>query len=61
MDIGLSRDIFDSFLEYQALVAARFKELQKTFGFTILDGNRSINEITIELRKRINDVLCGKD
>jgi len=60
MDIGLSRDIFDSFMEYQALVAARFKELQKTFGFTILDGNRSVDEIAVELRKRITDVLCGK-
>jgi dTMP kinase len=60
MDIGLSRDIFDSFLQYQALVDAHFKELQKTYGFTILDGNRNADEIAIELRKRINNVLCGK-
>ena len=29
MDLGLSRDMFDSFLQYQDLVAERFKELQQ--------------------------------
>src|ERR1039458_4720698 len=28
MDLGLSRDMFDSFLKYQTLVALKFKELQ---------------------------------
>ena len=28
MDMGLSRDMFDSFLKYQTLVALKFKELQ---------------------------------
>ena len=60
MDLGLSRDMFDSFLKYQALVAAKFKELQATYGFTIVDGHRSPGEINIELRKRIETVLAGK-
>jgi dTMP kinase len=60
MDLGLSRDMFDSFLKYQALVAAKFKELQATYGFTIVDGHRSPGEINIELRKRIEAVLSGK-
>jgi len=60
MDLGLSRDMFDSFLQYQALVALKFKELQATYGFTILDGHRSPDEINIELRKRLESVLAAK-
>jgi dTMP kinase len=57
MDLGLSRDMFDSFLQYQALVAAKFRELQRTYGFTIVDGHCSPDEINIELRRRIESVL----
>ncbi len=60
MDLGLSRDMFDSFLKYQSLVAAKFKSLQKTYDFTIVDGNRSPDQITLDLRKKINDVLAGE-
>jgi dTMP kinase len=57
MDLGLSRDMFDSFLQYQSLVTAKFKELQRTYGFTIVDGHRSPEEINIELRRRIESIL----
>jgi dTMP kinase len=60
MDLGLSRDMFDSFLKYQSLVAAKFKELQATYGFTMVDGHRTPEEINIELRKHIESVLAGK-
>jgi dTMP kinase len=59
MDLGLSRDMFDSFLQYQALVAAKFRELQRAYGFTIVDGHRSTDEISLELRRRIQSVLAG--
>src|SRR4051812_13748628 len=39
MDIGLSRDVFDSFVQYQTAMAAAFRELQKSYGFNIVDGN----------------------
>lgn len=60
MDLGLSRDMFDSFLKFQALVAAKFKELQNDYAFTIVDGDRSPDEITQELRKKISAVLMEK-
>src|SRR5213083_2025322 len=41
MDLGLSRDMFDSFLKYQALMANKFERLQSTYGFSIIDGDRS--------------------
>jgi len=59
MDLGLSRDMFDSFLQYQSLVAAKFKELQRTYGFAIVDGHCSADEINVELRRRIESVLTG--
>lgn len=59
MDVGLSRDIFDAFLKYQALVEKQFKRLQGIYGFTIVDGHRSIETITDELQKKISAVLTG--
>ncbi len=60
MDLGLSRDMFDSFIKYQSLVEAQFKRLQKDYGFTIVDGNRPADEINEELRRKIALVLAGK-
>lgn len=57
MDIGLSRDMFDSFLKYQTLMQEQFHRLQKTYGFEIIDANRSMDSITRELRKKINALL----
>jgi dTMP kinase len=60
MDLGLSRDMFDSFLKYQALVGEEFLRLQSTYGFTIVDAHRSVEEINLELRKKISAVMVGK-
>lgn len=59
MDLGLTRDMFDSFLKYQGLVEKQFKKLQATYGFTIVDGNHSVEEINTELQKKIAAVLTG--
>jgi dTMP kinase len=59
MDLGLSREMFDSFLKYQALMAAQFQRLQKTYGFQIINGNRSPDHVTAELRQKIEAVLYG--
>jgi len=60
MDIGLSRDVFDSFVKYQTALQGAFRQLQKTYGFTIVDGNRSVDDLTAELRRKISGVLAGK-
>lgn len=59
MDLGLSRDMFDSFLKYQTLVEEQFKRLQSTYGFTIVDGHRPIDAIYSELQNKIEAVLAG--
>ena len=60
MDLGLSRDMFDSFLKYQSLMIEQFQRLQKTYGFRIIDGNQSVDGIYDELRKDIEEVMKGQ-
>ncbi|HWF17766.1 MAG TPA: thymidylate kinase [Verrucomicrobiae bacterium] len=60
MDLGLSREMFDSFLKYQSLMAQEFKRLQSIYGFSIVDGNRTPDEINVELQKKIEAVVTGK-
>src|SRR5215471_10341944 len=57
MDLGLSRDMFDSFMKYQTSVQQIFRRLQATYGFTIVDGLRSAEAISADLRKKISAVL----
>ncbi len=60
MDLGLSREMFDSFLKYQSLMAKQFQRLQAIYGFHIIDGDRSPDEINAELKRQIEVVLVGK-
>jgi dTMP kinase len=59
MDLGLSRDMFDSFMKYQNAMRLTFGQLQATYGFTIVDGMRSADVINTELREKIEAVLVG--
>src|SRR2546423_1791276 len=43
MDLGMSRDMFDSFVQYQGAMRDAFRRLQKTYAFTILNGNRPVD------------------
>ena len=60
MDLGSSRDMFDSFMNYQTAMQKTFRHLQTMYGFTIVDGMRSAAAISTELRKKISAVLAGK-
>jgi len=60
MDLGLARDMFDSFLRDQAMVAGQFERLQKNYGFSIVDATRSVEEINPGLRRRISGVTAGR-
>src|SRR5438552_6632376 len=53
MDLGLSRDMFDSFMKYQNAVQQTFRRLQTTYGSTIVDGMRSSEAISAELQRKI--------
>jgi len=60
MDLGLSRDMFDSFLKYQEMMIDQFERLRLAYDFDIVDGSRSLEEINADLRRHIEDVLQGE-
>src|SRR5438105_2439671 len=60
MDLGLSRDMFDSFMKYQTAMQQTFRAMQTTYGFSIVDGLRPADAINAELQKKIGAVLAGK-
>jgi dTMP kinase len=57
MDLGLSRDMFDSFVKYQRQLAAEFTAMQKEFGFQVINANQRVERIQRELRRRIGALL----
>jgi len=59
MDLGLSRDMFDSFVKYQTSMQTVFQHLQNTYQFNIVDANRSVDSVTRDLRKKIGALLDG--
>lgn len=60
LDLGLARDMYDSFLKYQALMQNEFARLQRRYGFETLNGNRTIRAISVDLRSRIERALGQK-
>jgi dTMP kinase len=53
-DMGLSEDMFESFLKYQGMLAKEFRRMQKKYGLVRIDGNRSPEEIHRDLKARID-------
>ena len=60
MDIGLSRDVYVSFLKYQTAMQTQFRRMQKSYGFEIVDGSRTADDVSVELQKKITDLLAAK-
>ena len=60
MDLGLSRDMFESFIEYQKRIVDTFRHLRTEYEFTMVDGDRSVDEVQAELRMRIGAMLKGE-
>jgi dTMP kinase len=61
LDLGLSRDVFDSFLKYQAAMGEAFRQLQRTYKFEIIDANRPVSAVNKELCKKIRVILADND
>jgi dTMP kinase len=58
MDLGLSRDMFESFLIYQGLIQRAFSRMQKRHGFTIINADRAFDKIQRELRSYLTASLA---
>jgi len=59
MDIGLSRDMFESFKKYQRLMERQFRLVQKEFGFEVVDGSRRPRAISQEIQSKVEYILTG--
>jgi dTMP kinase len=59
MDLGLSRDWFDSFVRYQRRIRAQFRELERTYGLERVNANRKMWTIQRDLRRRVGHLLRG--
>ena len=57
MDLGLSRDWFDSFSRYQRRLNDEFMKLHERFNFEIINANRSAKAIQDDLRERVEKLL----
>ncbi len=57
MDVGLSRDRFDSFMRYQTLVQRRFRDMQEDYGFVTVNANRTPRTVNREIRVAIERML----
>lgn len=60
MDLGISFDMFDSFIEYQKRLVLAFRELQAEYGFTRINGDRPVDEVQVELRTGIGRILSAQ-
>ena len=57
MDLGLSHDMFDSFIKYQRLLATEFQTLAKDHAFTVINANLRVETIQRDLRRQIGQHL----
>lgn len=57
MDLGLSRDIFDSFIRYQTLIQKEFSHFQKQYGFSTINGNLTIRSVARGIATKVNQII----
>jgi dTMP kinase len=58
-DLGLSDDLYDSFVAYQRMMAKEFKVMESRYGLVPINANRTIEAVNADLQKRI-DVYLSK-
>ncbi len=57
-DLGLSDDLYDSFVMYQRMMAKEFKVMEERYGLVPINANRPIAEVNADLQKRIDTYLA---
>ena len=57
MDLGLSPDLFDSFVKYQTIQQRVYRKLREQYDFEIVNGNRTVRHVMLDLRRRTKLLL----
>jgi dTMP kinase len=60
MDIGYSRDWYDSFIRYQTELYRVFTHMQREYGFKIVNGMGSREAVTRELQTHIESAIARR-
>ncbi|MCI0558236.1 MAG: hypothetical protein MN733_07050 [Nitrososphaera sp.] len=56
-DLGLSDDMYESFLIYQRLIAREFRNMQRRYNLLLVDGNGPVQETNTDLQNKIDYFL----
>jgi dTMP kinase len=57
LDIGISNDIFDSFIKYQYMLRKEFEKIRTKYGLINIDGNKDIQTIYNQIQSKIDEFL----
>ena len=58
-DLGLSEDMYESFIIYQRMIAKEFHRMQRRYNLLIINGNRPVQETNSELQVKIQHYLSS--
>jgi len=56
-DMGLSDDLYESFVQYQRGIAKEFRAMETKYGIVRIDGGKAVPMVYADLQKRIDDYL----
>jgi len=57
MDIHLSSNLFDSFIDYQSELTILFDQFSQEYGFVTIDAGRPVMDVFSDLQGQIRDLL----
>ena len=57
MDLCLSPNLYDSFVEYQTRLLGEFDKMKTEFGFITIDAARSVEDVYVDLQAEIRKFL----
>jgi len=59
MDLGLARDVEESFRIFQGRIIDEYEKMVQEFGLVVIDASRSIEEQQQQMRQIVTDALAG--
>jgi len=60
MDLCLSRDLFESFFLYQALLSREFDWMRQRYGFAVVDANRAPEQVHAEVLRLVEPLYAPR-
>jgi len=57
LDIGISNDIFDSFIKYQTMLRKEFEDIGTKYNLINVDGNKDIHTIYNQIQSKVDAFL----